>query len=48
MSEEEFTYSRSAYIERPREIACDSAKLLMQDAVPAGALLEGRQRSVPR
>lgn len=39
MSEEEVTYNRSAYMERRREIACEWAGLLLQDARPAASLL---------
>lgn len=48
MSAEEFTYNRAGYLERRREIACEWAGLLLQDAVPPAALLTGRRRSVPR
>lgn len=48
MSAEEFTYNRAGYMERRREIFCEWADLLLQDALPAASLLEGRRRSVPR
>jgi integrase len=48
MSETEFRYNRSRYVERRREIAVDWADLLMADARPAVTLLEGRRRGPPR
>ena len=48
MSETEFRYNRSRYMERRREIAEEWAALLTDGLAPASALLEGRRRSRPR
>lgn len=48
MSETEFRYNRSRYMERRREIAEEWATLLTDGLAPASALLEGRRRSRPR
>ena len=48
MSETEFRYNRSRYMERRREIAEEWATLLINGLAPASALLEGRRRSRPR
>lgn len=46
--ETEFRYNRNRYMERRRELAAAWADMLMQGAVPAMRLLEGRRRSAPR
>ena len=45
MSEEEFTYNRSAYMDRRREIAEQWAALIMEGAMPAAEVMNGRRRS---
>ena len=45
MSAEEFTYNRAAYMERRREIAEDWAALIMEGAMPAAEVINGRRRS---
>ncbi|WP_326522925.1 tyrosine-type recombinase/integrase [Sphingomonas sp.] len=48
MSHTELVYNRSAYMERRRELAEDWAELIMAEADPASALVEGRRRRVER
>ena len=48
MSESEFRYNRARYMARRRELACDWADLLLEDALPATDLLQGRRRSMPK
>ncbi|MBB5700040.1 phage integrase central domain-containing protein [Sphingomonas yantingensis] len=48
MSAEEFTYNRSAYMERRRELAEDWASIIMEGAVPAGEVMTGKRRSTYR
>ena len=48
MSETEFFYNRNRYMERRREIASSWATLILEDALPAEALLEGRRRAQAR
>lgn len=44
MSESEFRYNRSAYMERRRELAQTWADLILLGAVPASSLVEGLRR----
>lgn len=48
MSESEFAYNRSRYMDRRRELATQWADLLMMDALPASRLIEGARRKVGR
>ncbi len=44
LSANELDYNRGAYLERRREIAQEWADFLLQDAVSATTMLEGRRR----
>jgi len=48
MSAEEFTYNRSAYMDRRREIAESWAALLLDGAKPVAEVMNGRRRSAYR